>query len=115
MKGHIGVDRKTKLINSIVATAVNVYESQVLGDLLHGEETHRGTSFVCLHCQILSKNLVSDKPGAIQAEIRDYPGFFVFLFISEIIPVNKVFYFQLVTVAERKCELPHSLFAIINR
>lgn len=39
MKGHIGVDSKTKLIHSVVATAANVHDSQILGDLLHGEET----------------------------------------------------------------------------
>lgn len=39
MKAHIGVDSKTKLIHSVVATAANVHDSQVLGDLLHGEET----------------------------------------------------------------------------
>lgn len=39
MKGHIGVDSKTKLIHSVVATAANVHDSQVLGDLVHGEET----------------------------------------------------------------------------
>jgi len=39
MKGHIGVDSRTKLIHSVVATAANVHDSQVLGDLLHGGET----------------------------------------------------------------------------
>lgn len=39
MKAHIGVDSKTKLIHSIVATAANVHDSQVLDDLLHGDET----------------------------------------------------------------------------
>lgn len=39
MKGHVGVDSKTKLIHSVVATAANVHDSQVLEDLLHGEET----------------------------------------------------------------------------
>jgi IS5 family transposase len=39
MKAHIGTDRKTKLIHSVVATAANVHDSVVLGDLLHGEET----------------------------------------------------------------------------
>ena len=39
MKCHIGVDSQTKLIHSVVATAANVHDSQVLGDLLHGEET----------------------------------------------------------------------------
>ena len=39
MKAHIGVDSKTKLIHSIVVTPANCHDSQMLGDLLHGEET----------------------------------------------------------------------------
>ena len=39
MKAHIGVDSKTKLIHSVAATAANVHDSQLLGDLLHGDET----------------------------------------------------------------------------
>ena len=39
MKAHIGVDSKTKLIHSVVATPANVHDSQVLGYLLHGAET----------------------------------------------------------------------------
>jgi len=39
MKGHIGTDSQTKLIHAVVATAANVHDSQVLPDLLHGEET----------------------------------------------------------------------------
>jgi transposase, IS5 family len=39
MKAHIGVDSKTKLIHSVVATAANVHDATVLPDLLHGEET----------------------------------------------------------------------------
>ena len=39
MKAHIGVDSQTKLIHSVVATSANVHDSQVLSDLLHGEET----------------------------------------------------------------------------
>jgi IS5 family transposase len=39
MKLHIGVDSKTKLVHSAVATAANVHDSQVLDDLLHGDET----------------------------------------------------------------------------
>ena len=38
MKAHIGVDSKTKLIHSIVVTPANVHDSQVMGDLLHGDE-----------------------------------------------------------------------------
>ena len=39
MKAHIGVDSRTKLIHSVIATPANVHDSQVLPDLLHGEET----------------------------------------------------------------------------
>ncbi len=39
MKAHIGVDSKTKLIHSVATTPAHVHDSQVLGDLLHGEET----------------------------------------------------------------------------
>src|SRR5512140_3488793 len=38
MKSHIGVDSRTKLIHSVAATAANVHDSQVLPDLLHGQE-----------------------------------------------------------------------------
>ncbi len=38
MKAHIGVDSRTKLIHSVAATAANVHDSQVLPDLLHGQE-----------------------------------------------------------------------------
>lgn len=39
MKAHIGVDSQSKLIHSVIATAANVHDSVVIGDLLHGEET----------------------------------------------------------------------------
>jgi IS5 family transposase len=39
MKAHVGVDSKTKLIHSAVATAANVADSMVLPELLHGRET----------------------------------------------------------------------------
>jgi IS5 family transposase len=39
MKAHIGTDSHSKLIHSVVATPANVHDSQVLGDLLHGDET----------------------------------------------------------------------------
>ena len=39
MKAHVGVDSKTKLIHSVVATPANVHDSRVLPDLLHGAET----------------------------------------------------------------------------
>jgi len=39
MKAHIGVDSRTKLIHSVAATPANVHDSQMLPDLLHGNET----------------------------------------------------------------------------
>jgi transposase, IS5 family len=39
MKAHLGVDSKTKLIHSVVATAANVADATVLPQLLHGAET----------------------------------------------------------------------------
>jgi transposase, IS5 family len=39
MKAHVGVDSKTKLIHTAVATAANVSDVAMLPDLLHGEET----------------------------------------------------------------------------
>ena len=39
MKAHIGVDSKTRLVHSFVATPANVHDSRVLPDLLHGAET----------------------------------------------------------------------------
>jgi IS5 family transposase len=39
MKAHIGVDSRSKLIHSVVATSANVHDSVVLPDLLHGLET----------------------------------------------------------------------------
>ena len=39
LKAHIGVDSDNKLVHSAAVTAANVHDSQVLADLLHGEET----------------------------------------------------------------------------
>ena len=39
MKAHVGVDSKTKVIHSVIATSANVADSTVLPGLLHGEET----------------------------------------------------------------------------
>jgi len=39
MKAHIGVDSQTKVMHSVTATAANVHDSQVLPELLHGQET----------------------------------------------------------------------------
>lgn len=39
MKAHIGVDSKTRLVHSFIATPANVHDSRVLSSLLHGAET----------------------------------------------------------------------------
>jgi IS5 family transposase len=39
MKAHVGVDSRSKLIHSVVATAANAAEATMLPHLLHGEET----------------------------------------------------------------------------
>jgi IS5 family transposase len=39
LKAHVGVDAETRLVHSVAATAANVADAKVLGDLLHGEET----------------------------------------------------------------------------
>jgi IS5 family transposase len=39
MKAHVGVDSKTKLIHTVVATAAHVADATVLPALLHGDET----------------------------------------------------------------------------
>lgn len=39
MKGHFGVDAGTKQIHSVVVTPANTHDSQVIAELLHGDET----------------------------------------------------------------------------
>lgn len=39
MKAHIGVDSRTTVMHSVVATAANVHDSQVLPPRRHGQET----------------------------------------------------------------------------
>jgi transposase, IS5 family len=57
MKAHVGVDSKSKIIHTAVATAANVADSTVFPDLLHGEETrvwgdqaYKGQSHVIKEC-----------------------------------------------------------------
>jgi IS5 family transposase len=39
MKAHIGVDSRTKLVHTVLASAANVHDSLALPHLLHGNET----------------------------------------------------------------------------
>ena len=63
MKAHVGVDSRTKIIHTAVATAANVADSTVLADLLHGEETrvwgdqaYRGQTEVIRDCAPLAQD-----------------------------------------------------------
>lgn len=74
MKGHIGVDSKTKLIHSVVATAANVHDSQVLGDLLHGEETRVwGDSAYSSQKEVLAEHAPQAKDFTNQKGRRNHP------------------------------------------
>jgi IS5 family transposase len=66
MKAHIGVDRRTKIIHAVVATAANVADSAVLADLLHGQETrvwgdqaYRGQAEVIRQCAPQAKDFTN--------------------------------------------------------
>jgi transposase, IS5 family len=63
MKAHVGVDSKSKIIHTAVATAANVADVTVLPDLLHGEETrvwgdqaYRGQTEVIHQCAPLAQD-----------------------------------------------------------
>jgi len=56
-EAHVGMDSKTKIIHTAVATAAHVADSVVLPDLLHGDETrvwgdqaYRGQAQVIREC-----------------------------------------------------------------
>lgn len=73
MKAHIGVESKTKLIHSIATTAVNVYDSQIMEDLLHGEETRVWSDSAYTGQQAVIKEtavfqLCLDQSGALEKE-----------------------------------------------
>jgi len=74
MKAHIGVDSKTKMIHSVVATAANVHDSQVLEDLLHGEETRVwGDSAYSGQQQVLHEHAPNAKDFTNQKGFRNRP------------------------------------------
>jgi IS5 family transposase len=66
MKAHVGVDSKTKLIHSVVATPANVADATVLPALLHGQETrvwgdqaYRGQTAVIHACAPNAKDFTN--------------------------------------------------------
>lgn len=68
MKAHIGVDSRSKLIHSVVASAANVHDSQALPYLLHGKErrvwgdsAYRGQREVIRRCARQAKDFTQEK------------------------------------------------------
>jgi IS5 family transposase len=68
MKAHVGVDSKSKLVHSVVATAAHVADSTVLPELLHGEETqvwgdqaYRGQTDVIHECSPRAKDCINQR------------------------------------------------------
>ena len=74
MKAHIGVDSQTKLIHSVAATAANVHDSQLLGDLLHGDETRVwGDSAYAGQGDVISERAPKAKDFTNQKGCRNRP------------------------------------------
>ena len=74
MKAHIGVDSQTKLIHSVAATAANVHDSQLLGDLLHGDETRVwGDSAYAGQGDVISKHAPKAKDFTNKKGFRNRP------------------------------------------
>ena len=74
MKAHIGVDSQTKLIHSVAATAANVHDSQLLGDLLHGDETRVwGDSAYAGQGDVISEHAPKAKDFTNQKGCRNRP------------------------------------------
>jgi IS5 family transposase len=68
MKAPVGVDSKTKLIHSVVATPANVADATVLPELLHGQETrvwgdqaYRGQTEVIHACAPNAKDFTNQR------------------------------------------------------
>jgi transposase, IS5 family len=68
MKAHIGVDSRTKLIHSVVASAANVHDSQALPYLLHGKErrvwgdsAYRGQREVIRQCARRAQDFTNER------------------------------------------------------
>jgi IS5 family transposase len=68
MKAHVGVDSKTKLVHTVVATAAHMADSTVLPELLHGEETHvwgdqayRGQTEIIHQCSPQAKDCTNKR------------------------------------------------------
>jgi IS5 family transposase len=74
IKGHIGVDSQSKLIHSVAATAANVHDSQLIGDLLHSDETRVwGDSAYASQCDAIREHAPNAKDFTNQKGSRNRP------------------------------------------
>lgn len=74
LKAHIGVDSKSQVIHSMVVTAANTHDSQVLPDLLHGDETRVwGDSAYTGQKEALSRAAPNAKDFTHQRAVRGRP------------------------------------------
>jgi transposase, IS5 family len=74
MKAHIGVDAKSKLIHSVAATAANVHDKHLLGQLLHGEESRvYGDSAYSGHTEAIRKAAPKAKDFTNKRGYRNHP------------------------------------------
>jgi Transposase DDE domain len=68
MKAHVGVDSKTKLIHSVAATPANVADGNMVGELLHGSETHVwGDAAYSGRTERISKRAQIEPVGSVQS------------------------------------------------
>ena len=74
MKAHIGVDSKTKLIHSVVATSANVHDKHPLPQLLHGNENRvYGDSAYASQKELISQAAPKAKDFTNQKGCRHQP------------------------------------------
>jgi IS5 family transposase len=120
MKAHIGVDSRTKIIHSVVASAANVHDSLALPVLLHGQETrvwgdsaYQGQTEVIRACAPLARDMthrryrfggrtdvVEQRKNRNKSRVRAR-GEHPFLVLKRIFGFNKVRYRGIAKNAER--------------
>ncbi len=81
MKGHFGVDSRSKLIHSVVVTPANVADSTVLPDLLHGNENrvrgdqaYRGQNAVLTQYAPKARDFINRPLSSSRCGGRDQAG-----------------------------------------
>jgi transposase, IS5 family len=71
MKAHIGADRDSKLVHTVVVTAANVADVTKTAELLHGQEqqVHADAGYIGAEIVALARNIdwqIARKPGQIK-------------------------------------------------